>query len=161
MYEIFKQQEECENPKVVLIEGSPGMGKTTFCLKLSLDWSKGKTKEPFPSFQLLLLLKCREMKTADIRDAIVDQLLPRKATEAEKEAFFQSIGENEPSVLVIFDGLDEINKEVALEDIVDPRKRSILMFSSQVVTKLVSKLESSATLSSRSLALNLKTLKST
>ena len=134
MYEIFKQQEQCENPKVVLIEGSPGMGKTTFCLKLSLDWSKGNTKEPFPSFQLLLLLKCREMKTADIRDAIVEQLLPRKTTEAEKDAFFQSIGENEPNVLVIFDGLDEINKEVALEDLVDPRKRSILTDSHVLVT---------------------------
>ena len=134
MYEIFKQQEECENPKVVLIEGSPGMGKTTFCLKLSLDWSKGKTKEPFPSFQLLLLLKCREMKTADIRDAIVEQLLPRQATEAEKDAFFQSIRENQPNVLVIFDGLDEINKEVALEDLVDPRKRSILTDSHVLVT---------------------------
>ena len=134
MYEIFKQQEQCENPKVVLIEGSPGMGKTTFCLKLSLDWSKGKTKEPFPSFQLLLLLKCREMKTADIRDAIVEQLLPRQATEAEKDAFFQSIGKNEPNVLVIFDGLDEINKEVALEDLVDPRKRSILTDSHVLVT---------------------------
>ena len=134
MYEIFKQQEQCEKPKVVLIEGSPGMGKTTFCLKLSLDWSKGNTREPFPSFQLLLLLKCREMKTADIRDAIVEQLLPRKATEAEKDAFFQSIGENEPNVLVIFDGLDEINKEVALEDLVDPRKRSILTDSHVLVT---------------------------
>ena len=68
MYEVFKQQEECENAKVVLIAGVPGIGKTTFCLKVSLDWSKGKTREPFPSFQLLLLLKYREKKTADIRD---------------------------------------------------------------------------------------------
>ena len=134
MYEIFKQQEECENPKVVLIEGSPGMGKTTFCLKLSLDWSKGKTKEPFPSFQLLLLLKCREMKTADIQNAIVDQLLPRQATEAEKDAFFQNIQANQPNVLLVFDGLDELNEKVALQDLVNPRKRSILADSNVLVT---------------------------
>ena len=134
MYEIFKQQEECENPKVVLIEGSPGMGKTTFCLKLSLDWSNGKTKEPFPSFQLLLLLKCREMKTADIQNAIVDQLLPRQATEAEKDAFFQNIQANQPNVLLVFDGLDELNEKVALQDLVNPRKRSILADSNVLVT---------------------------
>ena len=134
MYEIFKQQEECENPKVVLIEGSPGMGKTTFCLKLSLDWSKGKTKEPFPSFQLLLLLKCRDMKTANIRDAIVEQLLPQEATDAEKEAFFQSIRENQPNVLLIFDGLDELDENVAPKNLVDPRKRSFLSRSYVIAT---------------------------
>ena len=134
MYEIFKQQEECENPKVVLIEGSPGMGKTTFCLKLSLDWSKGKTREPFPSFQLLLLLKCREMKTANIRDAIVEQLLPQEATDAEKEAFFQSIRENQPNVLLIFDGLDELDENVAPKNLVDPRKRSFLSRSYVIAT---------------------------
>ena len=134
MYEILKQQEECENPKVVLIEGSPGMGKTTFCLKLSLDWSKGKTREPFPSFQLLLLLKCREMKTANIRDAIVEQLLPQEATDAEQEAFFQSIRENQPNVLLVFDGLDELDEKVAPKNLVDPRKRSILSRSYVIAT---------------------------
>ena len=134
MYEIFKQQEECENPKVVLIEGSPGMGKTTFCLKLSLDWSKGKTREPFPSFHLLLLLKCRDMKTANIRDAIVEQLLPQEATDEEKEAFFQSIRENQPNVLLVFDGLDELDEKVAPKNLVDPRKRSILSRSYVIAT---------------------------
>ena len=134
MYEIFKQHKECENPKVALIEGSPGMGKTTFCLKLSLDWSKGNTREPFPSFQLLLLLKCREMKTADIQNAIVDQLLPRQATEAEKDAFFQNIQANQPRVLLVFDGLDELNENVALQDLVNPRKRSILADSYVLAT---------------------------
>ena len=134
IYEIFKQQKEYENPKVVLIEGSPGMGKTTFCLKLSLDWSKGKTKEPFPSFQLLLLLKCRDMKTANIRDAIVDQLLPQEATDAEKEAFFHCIRENQPNVLLVFDGLDELDEKVAPKNLVDPRKRSILSRSYVIAT---------------------------
>ena len=134
MYEIFKKHGQREDPKIVLIKGGPGMGKTTFCLKLSLDWSEGKTKEPFPSFHLLLLLKCRDMKTGNIRDAIVDQLLPQEATDEEKDAFFQNIRENQPNVLLIFDGMDELNEEVALEDLVDPKKREILSGSHVLIT---------------------------
>ena len=33
MSEIFNRHEECEEPRVVLIEGKPGMGKTTYCLQ--------------------------------------------------------------------------------------------------------------------------------
>ena len=36
MADVFKSHEECKEPRVVLIEGQPGMGKTTYCQKLSL-----------------------------------------------------------------------------------------------------------------------------
>ena len=36
MTDVFKSHEECEEPRVVLIEGQPAMGKTTYCQKLSL-----------------------------------------------------------------------------------------------------------------------------
>ena len=39
MTDVFKSHEECEEPRVVLIEGQPGMGKTTYCQKLAYDWS--------------------------------------------------------------------------------------------------------------------------
>ena len=33
MFEIFTPHEDCSQPRTVLIEGQPGMGKTTYCNK--------------------------------------------------------------------------------------------------------------------------------
>ncbi|CAH3030435.1 unnamed protein product [Porites evermanni] len=37
MTAIFKAHKECQRPRTVLIEGDPGMGKTTYCQKLAYD----------------------------------------------------------------------------------------------------------------------------
>lgn len=37
MTNIFRPHAECDKPRVVLIEGDPGMGKTTYCQKLAYD----------------------------------------------------------------------------------------------------------------------------
>ena len=90
MTDAFKSHEECEEPRVVLIEGQPGMGKTTYCQKLAYDWSVEdiSPEASFPKVKMLLVLKCRDMKTANIEEAIDDQLLPLDADEEEKEKFF-------------------------------------------------------------------------
>ena len=70
---IFKPQEECPQPRTVLIEGKPGMGKTTYCKKIVYDWATGKleAEDCFPRFETVLLLKCRDMKS-DLWEAIED-----------------------------------------------------------------------------------------
>ena len=57
--DIFGSSEE-DNDPLVLVEGSPGIGKTTFCLKLAHDWANGAMPRNFPIFKLVFLLKCRE-----------------------------------------------------------------------------------------------------
>ena len=37
MTAIFKAHVECQRPRTVLIEGDPGMGKSTYCQKLAYD----------------------------------------------------------------------------------------------------------------------------
>ena len=86
--DIFGSSEE-DNDPLVLIEGSPGIGKTTFCLKLAHDWANGAMPRNFASFKLVFLLKCRDMKgdiTEDIVQAIFEQLLPEDLTDKTKEA---------------------------------------------------------------------------
>ena len=52
-----------ENKDVMtIVEGSPGIGKTTFCLKLAYDWAnQSSSAATFPEFKLVLLLKCRDI----------------------------------------------------------------------------------------------------
>ena len=109
MSAIFKPHEECPQPRTVLIEGKPGMGKTTYCKKLVYDWATGKpvADDCFPKFQTVLLLRCRDIKS-DIWEAIDDQLLPRDIQEDVREKFFTFIRHNQSSVLLVLDGLDEV-----------------------------------------------------
>ena len=107
MTEIFKPHKECSKPRTVLIEGEPGMGKTTYCQKLAYDWAEGQEMHAtFPDIKLLLLLKCREM-SGNIWEAIDDQILPKDIEEEAKENFFKYIHANQSQVLLVLDGLDE------------------------------------------------------
>ena len=109
MSAIFKPHEECSNPRTVLIEGKPGMGKTTYCKKLVYDLAMGKPVAGtcFPKFEIMLLLKCRDMKS-NIWEAIDDQLLPLDIQEDTREKFFTFIRNNQSTVLLVLDGLDEL-----------------------------------------------------
>ena len=111
MFQIFQPHEECSQPRRVLIEGQPGMGKTTYCHKIAYDWAKKRTGgESFPDVTLLLLLKCRDINCG-LWEAIDDQLLPREVNEAEKERFFTFIRDHQSKVLLVLDGLDELPRD--------------------------------------------------
>ena len=107
--EIFKNGDDV----IVLVEGSPGMGKTTFCLKIAHDWANKATLQvdSFPQFEVVLLLKCRDIY-GDIIEAIDTQLLPesKKNAEAIKKELIDYIEDfhNQEKVLIILDGLDEL-----------------------------------------------------
>ena len=112
MYDIFKPHEQCPQPRKVLIEGKPGVGKTTYCHKLAYGWAlkSEEAKDFFQKFQALLLLNCREMKCADLFDEIVDQLLPRDGNEKERKEFLikSVLPPNGFGILLVLDGLDEL-----------------------------------------------------
>nr|XP_058943330.1 nucleotide-binding oligomerization domain-containing protein 2-like [Pocillopora verrucosa] len=112
MSEIFNKHEECEEPRVVLIEGKPGMGKTTYCKKVVFDWASGKhaSGNCFTNFALVLLIKCRDFESG-LWEAIEDQLLPREVGEDQRERFFDFILHNQSNVLLVLDGLDEVSEE--------------------------------------------------
>ena len=106
--DIFGSSEE-DNDRLVLVEGSPGIGKTTFCLKLAHDWANGLMPRNFPSFKLVFLLKCRDIIT-DVVEEIFEQLLPEDLEEKIKKAlsnFLKKLN-NQKQILIILDGLDEL-----------------------------------------------------
>ena len=110
MTAIFKPHVECQRPRTVLIEGDPGMGKSTYCQKLAYDWAT-KQKEldtSFPDIDVVLLLKCHEVKSSILK-AIDDQILPAEIDDQAKECFFKFVRENQSKVLLVLDGLDEMD----------------------------------------------------
>ena len=113
--DIFGSSEE-DNDPLVLVEGSPGIGKTTFCLKLAHDWANGAMPRTFPSFKLVFLLKCRDMEgdiVKDVVEEIFEQLLPEDLKEKTKEALVNFLEDldNQKQILIILDGLDELPKK--------------------------------------------------
>ena len=117
---IFGSSEEHNDP-LVLVEGSPGIGKTTFCLKLAHDWANGAMPRNFPIFKLVFLLKCRDI-IKDVVEEIFEQLLPEDRKEKTKEGlnnFLEDLN-NQKQTLIILDGLDE------LPDISEERVNKVL-----------------------------------
>ena len=109
--DIFGSSEK-DNDRLVLVEGSPGIGKTTFCLKLAHDWANGLMPRNFPSFKLVFLLKCRDIIT-DVVEEIFEQLLPEDLEEKIKKAlsnFLKKLN-NQKQILIILDGLDELREK--------------------------------------------------
>ena len=104
--DIFDNHEhKSVKPRTILIEGSPGMGKTTLSLKIAYDWAMKKMPEKFPSIQLVFLIKCRDMK-CDILEAINVQLLPSEKVDLKKK-LPKFIEKQQDKLLLIVDGLDE------------------------------------------------------
>ena len=109
MSSLLNPHEECSEPRTVLIEGEPGIGKTTYCKKYVYDWATKKQNphDCITNIKVVLFLKCRDIKS-NIWEAINDQLLPRDVDEKVKRQFFQFIRANQSSILLILDGLDEL-----------------------------------------------------
>ena len=113
MTSVFIPDECSKQPLIVLIEGEPGMGKTTYCQKLAFDWASKECvewDESFPRIDVLLLLRCRGIEST-IWDAIEEQILLKELKPEESEMFFQFLKENPSKLLLVLDGLDEVDPE--------------------------------------------------
>ena len=115
VFDIFKVPDIGEDV-MTIVEGSPGIGKTTFCLKLAYDWAHGNIPSEcsFPKFEFVFLLKCRDID-GDIIKTISEQLLPRDM-DMEKSVekllpLMKNIHNQERLMLIILDGLDELPKK--------------------------------------------------
>ena len=110
VFDIFEVPGRGEDV-MTIVEGSPGIGKTTFCLKLAYDWAHGNIPSEcsFPKFEFVFLLKCRDID-GDIMEAISEQLLPRDMEKSVEKLlhFMKDIHNQERLILIILDGLDEL-----------------------------------------------------
>lgn len=119
-----------EGKKLILIEGAPGIGKSTLAWELCRKWEK------FPNmkdFKLVILLRLRERKVqkiAEISDLFVSYESEDKGSL--KSEITKTHGEG---VLFVLDGFDEL--PVALQQegfLVELIKKTVLPNSTVVVT---------------------------
>ena len=122
VFDIFKVPGIGEDV-MTIVEGSPGMGKTTFCLKLAYDWAHGNIP-----FEFVFLLKCRDID-GDIMEAISEQLLPRDMEKSVEKLLhlMKDIRNQEKLMLIILDGLDEL-PEKSRHHVDELLQRRILAF---------------------------------
>ena len=122
VFDIFKVPGIGEDV-MTIVEGSPGMGKTTFCLKLAYDWTHGNIP-----FEFVFLLKCRDID-GDIMEAISEQLLPRDMEKSVEKLLhlMKDIRNQEKLMLIILDGLDEL-PEKSRHHVDELLQRRILAF---------------------------------
>lgn len=107
---LMSTSEHCNQVRV-LIDGTPGVGKTTLCRKMSRDWANEKLLK---EYDVVLLLHLREKKIAKARSLEDIFFHPDPMLIAEVVVhILRSGGKN---VLLILDGLDELSHRDRTED---------------------------------------------
>ncbi|XP_029388628.1 protein NLRC5 [Mus pahari] len=93
-----------KGPRVTVLLGKAGMGKTTLAYRLRWRWAQGQLDR----FQALFLFEFRQLnmitQLLTLPQLLFDLYL---RPESEPDAVFQYLNENAHQVLLIFDGLDE------------------------------------------------------
>ncbi|XP_040838591.1 protein NLRC5 isoform X3 [Ochotona curzoniae] len=111
-------------PRMTMLLGKAGMGKTTLAHQLRQKWAEGQLDH----FQALFLFEFRQLNlithSLTLRQLLFDLYL---SPESEPDAVFQYLLQNASEVLFIFDGLDE-----ALETETSPCPNSALSLFSDL-----------------------------
>ena len=95
------------HPKCILVEGAPGVGKSTFAWKLCRKWGKGKLLQ---QYQLVVLLRLRD-KSVRAATNISDlfRYYDHQIQQAAVEEIQRTGGKG---VFLLFEGFDELPEEL-------------------------------------------------
>jgi len=88
---------------IILIEGGPGIGKSTLAINICKCWAKG---ELLQAYDAVILLPLREKKIQDAKE--VDDLLLTLDVQMRKDVFQEILGNNGERICFICEGFDEL-----------------------------------------------------
>ena len=98
-------------PKCILVEGAPGVGKSTFAWKLCRKWGKGKLLQ---QYQLVVLLRLRDKS---VRTATkISDLFRYHDHQIQQQAVEEIQKTGGKGVFLLFEGYDELPEELRTEN---------------------------------------------
>ena len=103
-------------PKLILVEGAPGVGKSTFAWKLCRKWNKGKI---LSQYKLVVLLRLRDKYVREAKTFY--DLIYYHDPEEQKAIVKEMLKSNGKETLLLFEGYDELPAQMQKD------KESILM----------------------------------
>lgn len=122
-------------PKKIFIQGRAGIGKTTLCKKLVHEYiNNGLWSEQFDA---VLWIPLRQLKTCSAKN--LEQLLHERyfAQSNNAEQFARDFLAHASNILIILDGLDEVNADLGKEDDLDKFLKTLLNQPNIIVTSRI------------------------
>ena len=104
------KKEDGSPAQLILVEGGPGIGKTTFSWKVCRKWSKGKILQ---QYRLVVLLRLRDKRVREART--ICDLLYYSDDEVRIEIAKEVTRRNGESVLLLYEGFDELPGKLQMQ----------------------------------------------
>ena len=98
-------------PRCILVEGAPGVGKSTFAWKLCHKWGKGKLLQ---QYQLVVLLRLRDKSVQGAKN--ISDLFRYHDNQIQQAAVEEIQKTGGKGVLLLFEGYDELPEDLRTEN---------------------------------------------
>ena len=98
-------------PKCILVEGAPGVGKSTFAWKLCHKWGKGKLLQ---QYQLVVVLRLRDRSVRAAKK--ISNLFRYHQCQIQEAAVKEIQNSEGKGILLLFEGYDELPEKLRTED---------------------------------------------
>ena len=109
-FEQIAQLEDGSQPKCILIEGAPGIGKSTFSWKLYRKWGKGKILQ---EYQLLVMLRLRDNRVRRATDVL--HLFRHPDMDTQEAVAKEIVRRRGKGLLLLLEGFDELPTDLRTE----------------------------------------------